>query len=71
MKKDPIEDDVKFKAIVEHVNEIVDKKLENHPWRNGMGYCHVFWETKKQVLKDDYNIIWRTPSEMNPEIMFD
>lgn len=71
IKKDPIEDDAKFKAIIENVDKIVDKKLENHPWRNGMGYCHAFWETKKQVLKEDYNINWRTPSEMNPDIMFD
>ena len=37
---------------------------------NRKEFLHVFWGYKKQVLKDDYNIEWRTPVELNPRIKF-
>jgi hypothetical protein len=70
-KRDPIEDDPEYEELLKIVDEIVDKKLERHPMRGGMGFCHVVWDTKKRVLKNQYNIDWRTPSEMNPHIIFD
>ena len=37
----------------------------------GRGYCHTFWDCKQKVLKEKYNIDWRTPSQMNPRCRFD
>jgi hypothetical protein len=30
-------------------------------------YCHAFWNEKKRILREKYNIEWKTLSEMNPE----
>ena len=70
-KRDPIDEDPKFKDLLERVDKTVDERLVNHPMRDGFGFCRVFWGTKKQVLKDEYNIDWRTPIEMNPNVIFD
>ena len=70
-KRDPIDDDPEYEELLKQADEIVKRKLEHHPMRGGPGFCHVVWDTKKQVLKDEYEIEWRTPSEMNPDIIFD
>ena len=36
-----------------------------------LGFCHRIWSTKKRILKEKYNIDWKTPAEMNPGVMFD
>ena len=35
----------------------------------GMGYCHLYWKVKKRILREKYKINWRTPSELNPNIL--
>jgi hypothetical protein len=30
------------------------------------GYCFVFWDRKKRILRRRYGIRWRDPSDMNP-----
>ena len=37
----------------------------------GKGYCHILWGCKKQILKERFNIDWRSPQEMNPHCRFD
>ena len=37
----------------------------------GLGYCHLYWETKKRILKEKYNIEWLSPAELNPMVFFD
>lgn len=65
---DPIEDTEKFKKIADEV----DKKVVEIIGPNlGDGYCHVFWTTKKQILKEEYGIDWKSPAEMNMNITFD
>jgi hypothetical protein len=36
-----------------------------------MGACHLFWETKKQYLREKYLIDWMTPAELNPGVSYD
>lgn len=31
-------------------------------------HCHMFWSEKKRILKEKYDIEWKTLAEMNPEI---
>lgn len=73
LKIDPIEKDPQHKAIFEkiddEVEEYIKKEMPNAP--RGMGYCHLFWDKKQELLKSKYKIKWRTPAEMNPEILFD
>jgi len=35
------------------------------------GFCHHLWKETKRIAREKYNIDWQTPSEMNPEILFD
>jgi len=35
------------------------------------GSCHMFWYEQKRILKEKYNIDWKTPSERNPGVYFD
>ena len=49
----------------------VDDMLKSHPVYKQIGYCHLFWEKKRKILKDRYGIEWRSPSELNPETDFD
>jgi hypothetical protein len=68
---DPIEDEPRYKNIFEVIDSEVDKLLKGHPMRDSMGFVHVFWKTKKEILKQKYNIDWKSPKEMNPHIIFD
>ena len=36
-----------------------------------MGTCHYFWDCKKKILKEEYNIDWKSPAELHPNIHFD
>ena len=71
MKIDPIEKYPKMRAILAAAENEAEAQLLNHPLRGQIGYCHECWETKKRILKEKYGIEWKTPSEMNPDILFD
>ena len=51
------------------VNQILEDEFKAHP--KGTGFCHIFWARKKQLLKQLYNINWKTPAELNPGIIFE
>lgn len=36
-----------------------------------MGFCHTYWYRKKQILKEEYGIDWKSPADMNPMMCFD
>jgi len=66
--RDPIEDDPKYKDILSSVDKEIEKELGDPI---PMGYCHVIWVKKKQILKDRYGVDWKSPAELNPNIEFD
>ena len=55
----------KFKA----VEKILEEEFKDTP--KVMGFCHIYWSRKKMLLKDIYNIDWKTPAELNPGTKFD
>lgn len=67
--RDPIEWTAAYERIIDQVEEKVSELLEGYP--RGMGFCHAYWSTKTQVLRLQYGIAWRSPSAMNPRVMFD
>ncbi|MBP5548718.1 MAG: hypothetical protein J6X58_07515 [Bacteroidales bacterium] len=69
LKKDPIEDTDRFKAVIDDVEKEVDKMLKNK--KRCHGFCHLYWAAKKEVLLKKYGIEWRTPAQMNPGVHFD
>ena len=36
-----------------------------------LGTCHRIWKVKKNILRYGFNLDWKTPSEMFPDILFD
>jgi hypothetical protein len=36
-----------------------------------MGHCHLVWRRKKEILREEFDITWYSPREMNPRVRFD
>lgn len=53
----------------EKVNKLIAEEFKNK--QNEIGICHTIWARKKQLLKELYNIDWKTPAELNPGTIFD
>lgn len=68
---DPVEDDPGYAEVFKTIDDEVKGLLADHPQRGGEGFVNIFWETKKRLLKQNYNIDWRSPGEMNPHVLFD
>lgn len=50
------------------VDELVENYMNMTPY---MGYCQNYWKTKKEILKERYNIEWLSPIEENPNEIYD
>lgn len=68
LKFDPIERSEAWERCIYEVELECDRVLKNEP--KGMGFCFSYWSTKKAVLAK-HGIQWRSPSTMNPRVMFD
>lgn len=76
---DEIEDTATFRAIIEdvlkEVNDIMIKEgiiqIKDGEQVYPIGSSYKKWDIQKRLLKDKYNIKWRTPHEVNPFILFD
>lgn len=66
-KYDPVEDTPEYKAIE---GELEAKILERMGGGMTRGNAHAYAELKKEILKSDYGIDWRSPQELNPRIRF-
>ena len=58
--------------IPEEAMKEVDEKLEEQfkDYPRGMGFCHIYWNYKKQYLAD-MGYTWLSPADLNPNTMFD
>jgi hypothetical protein len=68
---DPVEDDPRHAEVFARIDGEVDALLADHPQRGAEGFCHVRWSAKQRLLKERYGIDWRSPAEMNPQVIFD
>ena len=72
MNFDEIENTKEYKKIEKELNKKIETKLKLEGYnKRGLGFCHIYWHLKKQILKSDYNIDWKSPDELNPGITFD
>lgn len=71
IRRDPIEQNPRHAEVFRNIDAEVNAMLADHPRKGSMGFVHTIWETKQRVLKQKYNINWKTPAELNPQIMFD
>ena len=65
---DPIERTPEWEENYYDVEKECDRRLGDTP--RGMGFCFAHWSTLRQVLAER-GIIWQSPSELNPHVMFD
>lgn len=69
LKHDPIEWTSRWEEVIDEANKIAYQELTDHP--RGMGFCHSYWHELSYVLMSKFGLRWRTPSEMNPGVLFD
>ena len=66
---DPVEDDPALKPVVAEAESLADAELSGRS--RGRGFCHVFWRTKRRILRDRFGVTWFSPGEMNWGVIFD
>ena len=69
LNNDPVEWSAEYERVIDEANAKISELLKEYP--RGMGFCHAYWSAKAQVLREDYGIEWRSPSAMNPGVLFD
>lgn len=67
-KFDPKEANPESRYIFTSADEIAERRVGNVE-RNDK-FIHKFWEEKKSVLLDKYDIRWQSPAELNPDITY-
>lgn len=68
LKFDPVERTERMEEVIEDVERECDKVLAGQP--RGMGFCFAYWAARESALAQR-GIKWRSPSAMNPGVMFD
>ncbi|MGM9773976.1 MAG: hypothetical protein ACI3Y2_02065 [Candidatus Egerieousia sp.] len=69
LKKDPVEYTLRWEEVYYDVTDELDRKFAGTP--RGMGFCIMYWPAMADLLRKKYGIEWRSPSLMNPRVMFD
>lgn len=69
LRTDPVEYSWEWEKIYYDVEAELDRRLANVPRQ--MGFCFQYWAMKRELLMEKYGIDWRSPSQMNPRVMFD
>lgn len=71
---DPFELTVEYKRILPELEiKIINQlAMEGYPTSpTGMGWCYLYWQAKKKVLENEYDVVWNSPTDLNPDIFFD
>lgn len=68
LKADPVERTPQWEENYYEVERECDRRLGDTP--RGMGFCFSYWSTLRQVLAER-GINWKSPSQLNPGVMFD
>lgn len=69
LKKDPVEYTWEWENIYYDMEAKLEDRFANAP--RHMGFCFKYWSAKQELLNEEYGIKWRSPSIMNPHVMFD
>ena len=67
---DPKEIDPKYEAVFKEVEREVEAKMKADGTAGQFGSCHRFWALEKEALKARA-LDWRSPSELNPNTIYD
>lgn len=64
------EEDDTLGVVIKQVLDEEEQKISEAE-RYQLGMCHLIWHNAKQRLKNEFNIDWYAPSELNPRCAFD
>jgi len=69
---DPVEHTPEFLKIRFEIEREVDADLSASVEENKAttAFCFSYWSTKKKLLYEKFQIRWKTPAEMNPNVRF-
>ncbi len=70
LARDPIEWTARWEEVIDEVDEKVEADMVADGMPRGMGFCFGYWHSKQKYLAE-YGIEWSSPSQMNPDVMFD
>ena len=65
---DPISDDPVYAWVIKEAGMRASEEI-GKPYE--MGHCHLVWRRMKEILKEEFDITWYSPREMNPRVRFD
>ena len=68
LKVDPVQATPEWEEVIYEVENEVAEQLKDDP--RCMGFCHSYWSAKRAALARR-GIEWRSPSVMNPRVLFD
>lgn len=68
LKTDPVQATPEWEEVIYEVEQEVEAELKDQ--QRGMGFCFAYWSAKRAALSRR-GIEWRSPSAMNPRVMFD
>ncbi|MCA9173254.1 MAG: hypothetical protein KDB14_02080 [Planctomycetales bacterium] len=68
--RDPIENDPAIRAIVDAAEAQAIEELGIHD-DSQPGVCHRIWAAQTRILKETHGIEWRSPAELNEDVVFD
>ena len=68
IRTDPVEKTIKYKKIRKELEKELSELMKDC---TGIGSCHIYWATKKRILREKYGIDWKSPAELNPFTLFD
>ena len=69
LRTDMVENTEEYLKIKDELEEKIYQATKHLTRR--MGYCFTYWSEKERILKEDYGIEWKSPSVLNPHILFD
>lgn len=72
INKDPLENLPGFSLVIKEAEDEAIRRLRKKGHTiPSKGCCHLIWQEKKKILKEEAGIEWRTPAELNPNMKFD
>lgn len=69
LRCDTVEYTFRWEDIYYQMEHKLNERFANAP--RHMGFCFLYWNAKRELLKEEYGIDWKSPSQMNPRVMFD
>lgn len=67
--RDPQESDPELGKLIRRAEREALAELKDLP--RFEGFCHQLWARQKQILKEKHGMTWKSPAEMNPNVLFD